>query len=510
MEKLRAVIYIRVSDQSQIENNSLGTQLKACQNFAEASNMTIVKTFREEGFSAKHIHTRPQMRELLNFCTNKKNNISRIIVYKMDRWTRSVEEGLVTMTVLAKYGVAVIPATEIADQSSMGKTMRTILMALGELDNNLKSERVKDNMQTMFREGRWCWKCPIGYMRIGNSKDERRGKPVVLNKPLAKIIKLLFEKAATGYFSKKQLANYLNSLGFKKFYGKEATGKKIAEIISNSFYYGEMYAPRWKEYQWGTHKKLVDKVIWEKANYNTFGKVQMYRHQDSTIFPLKGVLRCKWCDHVMTSSNPTSRGKKFLYYECPNKNCKHKERIPVNKAHEQFSALLKSLSPSKRVVKLFNDMVFSEWDKSIEGNKTEAKLKDEEIKQLEDEITSYAKSNSKGILTDSEAKSRIQTARNEIAVLQVERADVKIDQYNTETVRNFTESFLANLDRLWNELDLTQKQALQNDIFPVGVVCENKEIRITTLSQSFEAIKAIQDGNFDLVTPLEFESKFSE
>src|SRR5258708_3383313 len=128
MEKLKAVIYIRVSDQSQIENNSLGTQLKACQNFAEGANLQIVKTFREEGFSAKHIHTRPQMRELLKFCTTKKNNIFRIIVYKMDRWTRNTEEGLATMTLLSKYGVAVVPATEIAEQTPMGNAMRTILM----------------------------------------------------------------------------------------------------------------------------------------------------------------------------------------------------------------------------------------------------------------------------------------------------------------------------------------------------------------------------------------------
>src|SRR6266404_3653464 len=120
MERLRAVIYIRVSDQSQVENNSLGTQLKACQSFAGASNMEVVEIFREEGFSAKHIHTRPEMRRMLKFCTSKKNNVARIIVYKMDRWTRNVEEGLVTMTLLAKYGVAVVPATEIADQSPMG------------------------------------------------------------------------------------------------------------------------------------------------------------------------------------------------------------------------------------------------------------------------------------------------------------------------------------------------------------------------------------------------------
>lgn len=510
MERLRAVIYIRVSDPSQIENNSLGTQLKACKSFAEASNLEVVEVFREEGFSAKHIHTRPEMRRMLKFCTSKKNNISRIIVYKMDRWTRNVEEGLAAMTVLAKFGVAVIPATETAEQSPMGKAMRTILMAFGELDNSIKSERVRDNMQTMFREGTWCWKCPVGYMRLGDSRDERRGQPVILNKPFARIIKLLFEKASTGYYTKKQLADYLNSLGFKDFYGKEATGKKVGEILGNTFYYGEMYAKKWNEYHWGKHEKLVDKEIWEKAYYNTLGKKRMYRHQDNNLFPLKGILKCATCNHPMTSSNPKGRSENYLCYECHQESCIHHERVGTEEATKQFLSVLSSLKPSKRVLKLFTSMVFNEWDKTIEITKHEAKLKDEEIARLDRKLTSIAESNSKGILTDEEARKRAEEIRQELTVLKVERSDIRIEQYDTETVKSFTENFLGSFDRLWAELDLTQKQALQTQIFPNGIVCEKKEIRTTTLSQSFEMIEALKANNFNSVTPLEFESKFSE
>lgn len=85
MIKLRCVIYIRVSDPGQIKNNSLDTQLKTCKAYAENNNYEVVNIFREEGFSAKHIHTRPEMRRLLQFCTLKKNRISAIIIYKMDR-----------------------------------------------------------------------------------------------------------------------------------------------------------------------------------------------------------------------------------------------------------------------------------------------------------------------------------------------------------------------------------------------------------------------------------------
>lgn len=148
-----------------------------------------------------------------------------------------------------------------------------------------------------------------------------------------------------------------------------------------------------------------------------------------------------------------------------------------------------------------------EWDESIASLKREAELKEKQIESLEIELTNIAKSNAKGILNDEEAIERADKTRNEIAVFRVERSDVKIDEYDTEAVKTFTETFLINLDRFWIELDLLQKQALQTQIFPSGIVCENKNIRTTNLSRSFQLIEALKNENSDYVTPLEFESK---
>lgn len=176
MEKPRAVIYIRVSDPSQIENNSLETQLKTCRNYIERNGWQEVELFNEEGVSAKAVHSRPEMRRLLTYCTNKKNNISQVVVYKMDRFARNTEDGLVAISLLAKHGAFLVSATEATEETPIGRAIRTILMTLAQLDNELKGERVKDNMQTMFRNGMWPFKCPKGYLRPGKDRDEKRGK----------------------------------------------------------------------------------------------------------------------------------------------------------------------------------------------------------------------------------------------------------------------------------------------------------------------------------------------
>ena len=505
MEKPRSVIYIRVSDPSQIENNSLETQLKACQSYAERNGLQVVEVFSEEGVSAKTVHNRPEMRRLLKFCANKKNKISKVIIYKMDRFSRSTEDALVAISLLAKQGAFVVSATESTEENPMGRAMRTILITLAQLDNELKGERVRDNMHTMFLNGVWPFKCPKGYYRPGNDRHEKRGQVPKIDNRTNEIIKSLIIKASNGYYTQASLADFLNSLDYKNLFGKEADGETVKEILSNPFYYGYMYAKKWNEYQWGKHEKLVDQETWEKAYYNTLGKKRMLKHQDSSIFPLKGILRCAVCNHPMTSSNPKGRTKHYLTYECHQKDCTKQERIGIDKAHEQFQAILAYLKPSKRVLRLFSELVFAEWDKSIEGLKQEAKLKENQIEKLESELTVIALSNSKGILTDEEAKNRADKIRNEIAVLRVERSDTKIDQYDTEVIKNFTETFLTNLDKFWIELDLVQKQALQSQIFPNGVVCQNKIIRTTSLSQSFELIEALTNQNSDFVTPVGIE-----
>jgi site-specific DNA recombinase len=505
MEKLKAVIYIRISDESQKKNNSLETQLNSCKAYANSHNYDVVQIFKDEAFSAKHVYTRPDMKNLLEFCTLKKNKISAVVIYKMDRWSRNVEEGLVAVSLLAKYGIAIIPASEITEQNPIGTAVRTILMTMGQLDNELKGERVRDNMKTMFHNGYWCWKPPLGYKRPYNTKEENKGKLAIPNGRLSELIKLLFQKAAETPSSKKYLADYINRHGFKEAFGKKADGRIVSSIISDTFYFGKMYSKKWDEYAWGKHEPLLDEIIWNKAYVNVFNRSKKYSHQDSTLYPLKGPFICGNCAHALTSSNPKGHSKKYLYYECHNKNCSNKERIRIDAAHEQFAEILKAIKPTRRVLKLFTHMVFAEWDQSIDQRKHEALGLEKQITDLEDKLTSIAESNSKRILTDDEATERAENVRNSLVALRTERADIRIDQYETEAVKNFTEEFLLHMDKLWKIIDLPLKQALQNKVFPNKLLLKNGIIQTSGLASTFELIEDLTNQNVNLVPPSGFE-----
>ena len=81
----RAVIYVRVSTDEQVDNYSLGTQEDICKKEAERRGYTVTQVFREEGRSAKTIKGRPILVEMLAYCKKHKREIDAIIVYRLDR-----------------------------------------------------------------------------------------------------------------------------------------------------------------------------------------------------------------------------------------------------------------------------------------------------------------------------------------------------------------------------------------------------------------------------------------
>lgn len=505
----RAIIYYRVSDPSQIENNSLETQLTACERYAKANNFEIVERYKDEGKSAKHIYTREELSKAIQFCTTKSNRIDALIVYNYSRFSRNTEEGLATIALLAKYHVQVISVTENHGDDPMGHMIRTIMIGMAQLDNEMKGKVVKSNMQASFRKGLWPFKCPIGYKRPFPTKEESKNLPPIQDLHLAPIISKMFKNASQGIYNKAQLARMMNLQGFEDHYRAKASHKIVDEILKRTFYYGNMYARRWDEYSIGRHEPLIDKTTWEKAYQLVIMKRKNYQYQDVEQYPLKSKLMCEHCGKPLTTSPSKGRNKTFYYYECRNRHCL-KTRIQASEAHEKYSTLLKSIKPTPEVMKLFDSMVFNEWDKTIDDAQRQADIVENRIAKYKDELQELSRGVDREILTEDEAKEKAKEIRTRMLLLGIEKSDIRIEQYNKEIVREFTEHFLLNLDKLWVILDLPKRQAFLDKIFPVGIICNNKrEIRTTKLSPSFALIQSLSEQKGENVTPSGFEPELT-
>lgn len=104
----RAVIYVRVSTNEQLDNYSLDTQEPACRDFCAREGLEVDRVFREEGESAKTAN-RTQLQALLNYCAveAKRRHITHAVVYRVDRLARDVGDHAAIRAALSRVGVSV-------------------------------------------------------------------------------------------------------------------------------------------------------------------------------------------------------------------------------------------------------------------------------------------------------------------------------------------------------------------------------------------------------------------
>src|SRR2546422_7645240 len=123
---MNGIIYCRVSSKDQVEGTSLESQELACRDFARTKGITIAKVFIEQGESAKFAD-RTQLLDLLDFCKQHKGQVQALLVWKIDRFARNVEDHYSLKATLLKYGVRIMSVTEPIDNDPNGKLLETIL-----------------------------------------------------------------------------------------------------------------------------------------------------------------------------------------------------------------------------------------------------------------------------------------------------------------------------------------------------------------------------------------------
>lgn len=159
----KAVIYLRVSSEEQVENFSLDTQEQICRREASRRGFEVVEVFREEGRSAKTITGRPELMTLLDYCRRNRRIINAVFVYRIDRISRQTQDYLVIRKRLTDYGISLISANEPTGNSPTEKLLETIIASFAQHDNDVRSERTRNGLRARFLAGHCTGWVPIGY-----------------------------------------------------------------------------------------------------------------------------------------------------------------------------------------------------------------------------------------------------------------------------------------------------------------------------------------------------------
>jgi site-specific DNA recombinase len=238
-----AAIYVRVSTQDQAQHGfSLDAQQDSLANYAKALGYEIYKIYRDEGKSGKDMKHRSEMMQMLKDAQEKK--FSAIFIYKLDRFSRSLKDLILTIDQLKEWGIDFISLQDkIETASASGKLMFQIIGAFAEFERNIIGDRTKFGMERKAKEGGFITKAPKGYVLVN--------KQLVLGENSEKI-KEIFEEFLNSNISLTQLAkkNNLTTAGVKK-------------LLQNTTYMGKVKFAH-KESQ-GQHPVLINQQLFEQV-----------------------------------------------------------------------------------------------------------------------------------------------------------------------------------------------------------------------------------------------------
>jgi len=136
---MNCLAYLRVSTREQAEEGySIPAQKEACNKYVKEKNWNLIDEFIDQGESAKSAN-RPKLQEMLVRIKEDKS-IGVVIVHKIDRLARNMEDHVVIRAVLRKNDVQLVSVTENIEDSASGRLVEGILAAMAEFySSNLAS-----------------------------------------------------------------------------------------------------------------------------------------------------------------------------------------------------------------------------------------------------------------------------------------------------------------------------------------------------------------------------------
>ncbi|MBQ8635842.1 recombinase family protein, partial [bacterium] len=190
-KQVRCAIYTRKSSEEGLEQdfNSLDAQREACESFIKSQKhegwILIEKQYNDGGFSGGTMN-RPAFKELLKDIEN--NEIDIVVVYKVDRLTRSLMDFSKIIDIFDKHKTSFVSITQqFNTTTSMGRLTLNILLSFAQFEREVTGERIRDKIAASKKKGMWVGGCiPIGYEKID--------KKLIIKSDDAQKVRLIFEK----------------------------------------------------------------------------------------------------------------------------------------------------------------------------------------------------------------------------------------------------------------------------------------------------------------------------
>jgi DNA invertase Pin-like site-specific DNA recombinase len=211
-DKNKGIVYCRVSSQEQVQGTSLDNQQKACLDYAASKGINISAIFIEKGESATAAN-RTELIKALDYCRERRGQISAFIVWKIDRFARNTIDHYGLQAQLMKYGTTLHSVTEPIGDNPIGKMTEAVLAGYAQFENEIRKQRCESGIQRKITEGIWPWQPPVGYVHAKKITDRRKTRPDEPDPDRFYLIQKGLRTYATGAYSIAALTTLMNEWG---------------------------------------------------------------------------------------------------------------------------------------------------------------------------------------------------------------------------------------------------------------------------------------------------------
>ena len=314
----RCAIYTRKSTEYNLELafNSLDAQREACEAYIKSQAhegwRLIPGRYDDGAFSGASLD-RPALQQLLADVGAGKIDI--VLVYKVDRLTRSLADFAKLIELFDVHGVSFVSVTQSFNtSSSMGRLTLNVLLSFAQFERELIGERVRDKIAASKRKGLWVGgPVPLGYAAVDK-------KILVVPAEAAAVRTIFAHYLELG--SVRALAQDLDRRGIRSKPRRRSTGRTVgggrfgvgalAYLLKNRFYIGELVYRG--EVHHGEHEPILDSALFEAVGAKLAAQAVERRCR---LRGLPAILSGRLFDHRGNRMSPThanKRGARYRYY----------------------------------------------------------------------------------------------------------------------------------------------------------------------------------------------------
>ncbi len=292
--KKKVALYVRVSTEGQAEEGySIEAQKKMLEAWCVSKGFDNYEFYVDPAYSGSNLD-RPSLTQLIDEI--KKGKISHVVVYKLDRLSRSQKDTLYLIEdVLNLNNTSFVSLTENMDTSTpIGRAMLGIISAFAQLERENIKMRTRMGMKERVKDGLWMGggKIPFGY-------DYDKEKGVLVPNSDSTTVKKIYEMFLSGY-SPNSIAKILG-LKYEKLVVQILKRKTNTGVI---VYNGEEYE--------GGHEAIIDKETYERTLLEFERRKRGVK--DNSPHLLSGLIFCGECGARMRYQKWGKKGYKLVCY----------------------------------------------------------------------------------------------------------------------------------------------------------------------------------------------------